>query len=167
MRVTSVGCTRIEVELVSPTHTSSTSILVLPTDITCTQYTNCHLYSTSWGWASNARNTQRPLIFNKLNKKCITLVSPYWRLYYVLLHIMRFWPVYFTILVAAKMLRIYAGLHLVLHSIWISLITLCLPKTVSETSALSVIIQMGGEKPTQFTHSPEQAQFPKRFSSTS
>jgi hypothetical protein len=34
----------------------------------------CQL-AASWGWASNARNMQRPLIFNKLNEKCITLVS--------------------------------------------------------------------------------------------
>jgi hypothetical protein len=66
VRVMSVGCTRIGVELVQPT------------DITHTQYTKCRLCSVSWGWASNARNMQRPLILNKLNKKCITLVSLYW-----------------------------------------------------------------------------------------
>jgi hypothetical protein len=64
VRVMSVGCTRIGVEL--------------PTDITRTQYTKCCLYSASWGWASNARNMYRPLILNKLNKKCIMLVSLYW-----------------------------------------------------------------------------------------
>jgi multisubunit Na+/H+ antiporter MnhB subunit len=40
----SVGCT------------SPTPLLVQPTDITHTQYTKCRLWSTSWGWASNARN---------------------------------------------------------------------------------------------------------------
>jgi hypothetical protein len=49
-----------------------------PTDITRTQYTQCHLCSASWRWASNARNMQRPLILNKLDKTCITLVSLYW-----------------------------------------------------------------------------------------
>jgi hypothetical protein len=49
-----------------------------PTDMTRTQYTKRRLCSASWGWASNARNMQRPLILNKLNKKCITLVSLYW-----------------------------------------------------------------------------------------
>jgi hypothetical protein len=34
--------------------------------------------SVSWGWASNARNMWRPLILNKLNEQCITLVSLYW-----------------------------------------------------------------------------------------
>jgi hypothetical protein len=37
-------------------YTSTTLIRVQPTDITRTQYTRCRLYSTSWGWASNARN---------------------------------------------------------------------------------------------------------------
>jgi hypothetical protein len=58
MRVMSVGCTRAGVPLQS-------------------------LSSTSWGWASNARNTPRPLILKKLNKKCITLVSLYW---YTVMH---------------------------------------------------------------------------------
>jgi hypothetical protein len=49
VRVMSVGCTRIGVELVAP-------ILVQPTDITRTQYTKCRLCSASWGGASNARN---------------------------------------------------------------------------------------------------------------
>jgi hypothetical protein len=40
--------------------------------------TKCRLCSTFWGWASNARNVQRPLILNKLNKMCITFVSLYW-----------------------------------------------------------------------------------------
>jgi hypothetical protein len=80
---------------------------------------------------------------------------------------MRERTVYFIVLVAAKKLRIYAGLNLGLLSIWISLIISRLRKTVSETSALSVIILMGGEKPTQFTHGPEQTQFPKHFSSMS
>jgi hypothetical protein len=62
VRVVSVGCT----------------ILVQPTDITCTQYTKFHLFYASWGWASNAQNMYRPWILNKLNEKCITLVSLYW-----------------------------------------------------------------------------------------
>jgi hypothetical protein len=49
VRVISSGCTRVKV---SPPLT-----LVQSTDITCTQYTRCRLCSTSWGWASNARNT--------------------------------------------------------------------------------------------------------------
>jgi hypothetical protein len=57
---------------------SSTPILVQPTDITRTKYAKCRLCSASWGWASNARNIQRHLILNKQNKKCITLVSLYW-----------------------------------------------------------------------------------------
>jgi hypothetical protein len=52
--------------------------LVQPTDITRTQYTKFRLCSASWGWASNARNMKRPLIHNKLHRKCITLVSLYW-----------------------------------------------------------------------------------------
>jgi hypothetical protein len=53
--------------------------LVQPTDITRTQYTKCHCaVIIFWGWASNARNKYRPLILNKLNKKCLTLVSLYW-----------------------------------------------------------------------------------------
>jgi hypothetical protein len=67
-RPVSVGCTKIKVELVQPT------------DITRTQYTKCRMCSVSWGWASNARNIYRPLILNKLNKKCITLVSLYWNI---------------------------------------------------------------------------------------
>jgi hypothetical protein len=38
----------------------------------------CHLCSLSWRWACNAQNMYRTLILNKLNKKCITLVSLYW-----------------------------------------------------------------------------------------
>jgi hypothetical protein len=64
MRVMSVGCTRVGVE-----------ILVQPTDITHMQNTKCYLWSTSRGWASSAQNIYRPLILDKLNKKCITLVS--------------------------------------------------------------------------------------------
>jgi hypothetical protein len=56
----------------------STPILMQPTAITRTQYTKCRLWSASWGWAGNARNMYRPLILNKLNKKCITLFSLYW-----------------------------------------------------------------------------------------
>jgi hypothetical protein len=70
MCVVSVGWTRVGVD--------STSILVQPTDITCTQYTKCHLCSNSWGWASDAWNMYRPFILNKLNKTCITLVSVCW-----------------------------------------------------------------------------------------
>jgi hypothetical protein len=58
-------------------------ILVQPTDITRTQYTKCRLRSASWRWASNPRNMWRPLILNKLNKKCITLVLLYW---YTMMH---------------------------------------------------------------------------------
>jgi hypothetical protein len=57
--------------------------LVQPTDITRTQYTNCRLCNDSWGWVSKARNMLRPLIFNKLNRKCIMLVSLYW---YTMMH---------------------------------------------------------------------------------
>jgi hypothetical protein len=49
----------------------NTPVLVQPTDITRTQYTNCPLCSASWRWASNARKMQRLLVRNKLNKKCI------------------------------------------------------------------------------------------------
>jgi hypothetical protein len=37
-----------------------------------------HLCSTSWGLSINARNIQKPLIVNNLNKKCTTLVSLSW-----------------------------------------------------------------------------------------
>jgi hypothetical protein len=70
MWLRSVSCTRVKV--------SSTLTLVQPTDITRTQYTKCSLCSASRGWESNARNMQRPLILNKLSKKCITLVSLCW-----------------------------------------------------------------------------------------
>jgi hypothetical protein len=50
-----------------------------------TQYTKCRLCSASWWWASNIRNMERPLILNKLNKQCITLVSLCW--YYKVLTI--------------------------------------------------------------------------------
>jgi hypothetical protein len=46
--------------------------------ITLTQYTKCPLFSTSWGWASNARNTYRHLILNKLKENYVTLVLLYW-----------------------------------------------------------------------------------------
>jgi hypothetical protein len=59
------------------TNTTSTSILLQPTDITHTQYNKFRLFISFWGWASNTRNMQRPLTLNKLNKKCITLVSLY------------------------------------------------------------------------------------------
>jgi hypothetical protein len=44
------------------------------TDVARTQYAKCPFWSASWGWASNM---WRLPIANKLNKKCITLVS-YW-----------------------------------------------------------------------------------------
>jgi hypothetical protein len=59
--------------------------LVQPADITHMQYTKRRLLSASWGWASNARNMYRPLILNKLNKKCITSVLLYW------CHILKNW----------------------------------------------------------------------------
>jgi hypothetical protein len=59
VRIMSVGCVTVP----------------QPTDIIRTQYTKCRLCRTSWGWASNTRNMYRPLILNKLNEKCITLVS--------------------------------------------------------------------------------------------
>jgi hypothetical protein len=65
----SVGCIKIEAEA---------STLVQPTDITCKQYTKCRLWSAFWGWAINSRNVQRPLLLNKLNKKCTTLFSVNW-----------------------------------------------------------------------------------------
>jgi hypothetical protein len=61
VRIISVGCGTIAVKLQS-----------------YTQYTKYRSCSASWGWSSNARNMWRPLILNKLNKKCITLVSLYW-----------------------------------------------------------------------------------------
>jgi hypothetical protein len=69
VRVMSVGCNL---------DWRSTAILVQPTDITRTQYTKCRFCSTSWRWASNARNIYRLLPLNKLNKICITFVSLYW-----------------------------------------------------------------------------------------
>jgi hypothetical protein len=60
-----------------------TATVPQPTDIIRTQYTKCLLCSTSWWWASNGRNIQRPLILNKLNEKCITLISLYW---YTMVH---------------------------------------------------------------------------------
>jgi hypothetical protein len=60
VRVMSVGCTRIG---------GNCSQLT-----TRTQYTKCRLCNTSWGWASDAWNTYRALILNKMNKKCIMLV---------------------------------------------------------------------------------------------
>jgi hypothetical protein len=55
------------------------AIVAQPTDITRMQYmyTKCRLCSTSWGWASNARNMYRLLILNKMNEKCFTLCSLY------------------------------------------------------------------------------------------
>jgi hypothetical protein len=73
VRIMSVGCATIAV----------TATVPQPTDIIRTQYTKCRLCSASWGWASNARNTYRPLILNKLNEKCIALVSLCW---YAMMH---------------------------------------------------------------------------------
>jgi hypothetical protein len=61
-------------------------IVAQPTDITRTQYTKCRLCSASWGWASDVWNMHRLLILNKLNEKCITLVSLYWQ------HVSVNWP---------------------------------------------------------------------------
>jgi hypothetical protein len=58
--------------------TSSTAILVQPTNLTRTQFNKCRLCSASWGGTSNARNIQWPLTLNKLSRKCFTLVSLYW-----------------------------------------------------------------------------------------
>jgi hypothetical protein len=55
-----------------------TPILVQPADITHTQYMKCRLCSVFWRWPSNARIMYKPLILNKLNKKCITLVVLHW-----------------------------------------------------------------------------------------
>jgi hypothetical protein len=54
-----------------------------PSDIIRTQYTKCRFLSISWGWASNAPNMYRLFILNKLNEKCITLVSLCW---YTVMH---------------------------------------------------------------------------------
>jgi hypothetical protein len=62
---------------------SETAIVAQPTDSIRTQYTKCRLCSASLWWTSNARIVQRPFILNKLNKKCITLVSLYW---YTVMH---------------------------------------------------------------------------------
>jgi hypothetical protein len=95
MRVVSVGCTRTEVPLHGTGYIAYMLCQLAATRIggelqswcsqltTCTQYTKSRLCSASWGWASNARNMQRPLILNKLNKECITLVSLYW---YTMMH---------------------------------------------------------------------------------
>jgi hypothetical protein len=48
---------------------SETAIVAQPTDIIRTQYTKWRLFSASWGWVSNARNMQRPLILNKIEWK--------------------------------------------------------------------------------------------------
>jgi hypothetical protein len=64
--------------LVYCVHFMSVGLVPQPTDIKRTQCTKCRLRSVTWGCASNARNMYRPLILNKLNEKCITLVSLYW-----------------------------------------------------------------------------------------
>jgi hypothetical protein len=56
---------------------SSTPILVQLADITRTHYTKCRMCSASWGWVSDTRNIYGPVILNKLNEKCITLVLQY------------------------------------------------------------------------------------------
>jgi hypothetical protein len=71
------------VRVLSPELECSSPTLVQSTDIILTQYAKCDFFSASWGWANNARNIQRSVILNKLNKMCITLVSLYW---YTLLH---------------------------------------------------------------------------------
>jgi hypothetical protein len=60
VRVMPVGC---------DTTAVTTAIVAQPTDITRTQYTNCRLFSSSWGWAGNARNRSRLLIPNKIEWK--------------------------------------------------------------------------------------------------
>jgi hypothetical protein len=64
---------------------SETATMPQLTDIIRTHYTQFRLCSTCWGWASNARNIYRPLILNRLNEKCITLVTLYWLLF-------KIWP---------------------------------------------------------------------------
>jgi hypothetical protein len=68
--VMSVGCTRNEMEL-SPLWSWCSQLT------TRTQYIKCRLCSASWGYEGNARNIQRPLILDKLNKKFIKLISLY------------------------------------------------------------------------------------------
>jgi hypothetical protein len=70
VRIMSVGCGTVAVSL-QPCHSTATDVIRM-------QYTKCHLYSTSWGWASNVRSMKRPFILNKLKENCITLVSLYW-----------------------------------------------------------------------------------------
>jgi hypothetical protein len=75
-------------------ETSSTPILVQPTIIPRTKNIKCCLCFASWGWASNARNMYRPLILNKLNKKCITFASLYLYIYiYIYIYIWCCWRV--------------------------------------------------------------------------
>jgi hypothetical protein len=76
---------------------SATATVTQPTDIIPTQYTKCRLFSASWGWASNARNMQRPLILNKLNEKWITLVSLYWLRKLIMNHLYS-WSVYIKLI---------------------------------------------------------------------
>jgi hypothetical protein len=56
LRVMSVGCYQ-DWSGTGIRDTSSTPILVQQSnDITRSQYTKCRLFSTSWGWVTNARN---------------------------------------------------------------------------------------------------------------
>jgi hypothetical protein len=57
------------ISIVEPTRCAWTSNLVAATDITRMQYTNYRLCSTSWRWASSARNMYRLSIHNNLNTK--------------------------------------------------------------------------------------------------
>jgi hypothetical protein len=84
-----------------------------PTDITRTrtQYTKCRLYRASWERESNARNMQRPLILNKLNKIWITLVSLYW----TFISVLRFKKVYTLSAVFIIRKRLCCPLAMLLH----------------------------------------------------
>jgi hypothetical protein len=71
VRVISVFCTRIEVELQSWCRQQTLRARN-------TTYTKCRLCSASWGWASNAGIMQRHLKTNILNKECVIFNSLYW-----------------------------------------------------------------------------------------
>jgi hypothetical protein len=73
-----IACVLCQLAALGLVWNCSTPILVQPIDITHTQYIECRLLNASWGWARNVWNMQRPLILNKMNKKCITLDPPYW-----------------------------------------------------------------------------------------
>jgi hypothetical protein len=59
VRIMLVGCGMVAVSL----------------QTTATQYTKCSLFSTSWGWASNARNMQRSLKWNVHHVGFIILIN--------------------------------------------------------------------------------------------